>query len=121
MTRLIDAEFNPAARGSSPYLRFALEDKAVLGAAISFKTTAGIRITLRRSSVRAQTHACASHHELFLKRMRNGGSPRSSGATTTPLISDEPGASVMNVKTIADQVRETPAVPASSAGRLVED
>jgi heme o synthase len=39
---------------------------------------------------------------------------RSSDAKTTSLISDERGESLMNVKTIADQVCERPAVPASS-------
>jgi heme o synthase len=38
----------------------------------------------------------------------------SSGAKTTSLISDEPGASVMNVKTIADQLGNRPAVASSS-------
>jgi protoheme IX farnesyltransferase len=37
----------------------------------------------------------------------------SSGATTTSLNSDEPGASAMNVKTIVDQLCEKPHVPAS--------
>ena len=52
----------------------------------------------------------------------SGGSPPFVSSKTTPLISDEPGASAMNVKTIADQFCERPAVPASShsADRLAE-
>jgi heme o synthase len=49
-------------------------------------------------------------------------SQRSSDAQTTSLISDESGASAMNVKTIVDQLCESPTVPvpSHSADRLAE-
>ena len=63
------------------------------------------------------------HHELIQKACVKAVVPhRSSDAKAASLISDQPGASVMNVKTIAHQVYERPAVPAPShsADRLTE-